>query len=178
LSRARRRIPDARQRAAAGRVGAVHPAARQCGPGDAARAHARIRGGRLVELSFPGKSGQPWESQIDDAELAALIAGLKRRGGRALLLSWREDGDAVWRPLRAADVNDDVRRRTGGEFTAKDFRTLHGTIAAAEALARIGPRESVTARKRAVAAAIRETAAILGNTPAVARASYVDPRVI
>lgn len=141
-------------------------------------AHARIRGGRLVELSFPGKSGQPWESQIDDAELAALIAGLKRRGGRALLLSWREDGDSVWRPLRAADVNDDVRRRTGGEFTAKDFRTLHGTIAAAEALARIGPRESVTARKRAVAAAIRETAAILGNTPAVARASYVDPRVI
>lgn len=141
-------------------------------------AHARIRGERLVELSFPGKSGQPWESQIDDAELAALIAGLKRRSGRALLLSWREDGDSVWRPLRAADVNDDVRRRTGGEFTAKDFRTLHGTIAAAEALARIGPRESVTARRRAVAAAIRETAAILGNTPAVARASYVDPRVI
>lgn len=141
-------------------------------------AHARVRENRLVELSFPGKSGQPWESKIDDAELAALIAGLKRRGGRTLLLSWREDGDDAWHPLRPVDVNDDVRTRTGGEFTAKDFRTLHGTISAAEALARIGPRGTVSARKRAVAAAIRETAAILGNTPAVARASYVDPRIV
>jgi len=140
--------------------------------------HARVRGGTVVELRFPGKSGQPWESDVEDAELAELITGLKRRGGRSLLLSWRDDEADRWHPLHAADINDDVRARTGGDFTAKDFRTLHGTITAAVALARTGPRGSATARRRAAAAAIRETAAVLGNTPAVARASYVDPRVI
>ena len=139
--------------------------------------HARVRQGRVVELRFPGKSGQPWESDVDDADLAALIAGLKRRGGRELLLS-TQDADGSWHALRASDVNDAVRERTGGEFTAKDFRTLHGTIAAATALAQAGPRSSVTARKRVVAAAFRQAAEALGNTPAVARSGYVDPRVI
>ncbi|MFD5225966.1 DNA topoisomerase IB [Microbacterium sp. NPDC058342] len=138
--------------------------------------HARVRGERVVELRFPGKSGQPWESEVDDVELAALIAGLKRRGGRSLLLSW-QDGSA-WRPLRAGDINDDVRLRTGGEFTAKDFRTLHGTISAAIALAGIGPKASTSARSRAAAQAVRAAASVLGNTPAVARASYIDPRLL
>lgn len=140
--------------------------------------HARVRGGRVVELRFPGKSGQPWESEIDDADLAGLIAGLKRRGGRSLLLSWQDDtARAAWHPLRAADINDDVRLRTGGDFTAKDFRTLHGTISAAVALAQIGVKPTVTARSRAAAQAVRVAASALGNTPAVARASYIDPRV-
>lgn len=139
--------------------------------------HATVHDGRVVELRFPGKSGQPWESEVEDAELAELIAGLKRRGGRRLLLSWQDD-DGRWHPLRASDINDDVRSRTGGEFTAKDFRTLHGTITAAVALASAGSRDAASARRRAIADAIRETAAVLGNTPAVARASYVDPRVI
>ncbi|QMU96707.1 DNA topoisomerase IB [Microbacterium esteraromaticum] len=138
--------------------------------------HARVRAGRVVELRFPGKSGQPWESEVDDADLAGLVTGLKRRGGRSLLLSWQDD-DAAWHPLRAADINEDVRLRTGGEFTAKDFRTLHGTISAAVALAEIGAKPSASARSRAVAQAVRVAASALGNTPAVARASYVDPRV-
>ncbi|MDT0157868.1 DNA topoisomerase IB [Microbacterium sp. ARD32] len=138
--------------------------------------HAHVREGRTVELAFPGKSGQPWQSRIDDPDLADLIAGLKRRGGRSLLLSWQDDG--AWHPLRPADINDDVRDRTGGDFTAKDFRTLHGTISAAVELARIGPRDAANARRRAVSAAIRNTASILGNTPAVARSGYVDPRVL
>ncbi|MFS2242554.1 DNA topoisomerase IB [Microbacterium sp. OR16] len=141
--------------------------------------HARVRGGRIVELRFPGKSGQPWESEVDDADLAGLIAGLKRRGGRSLLLSWQDDTAraAAWHPLRAADINDDVRLRTGGDFTAKDFRTLHGTISAAVALAQIGLKPTATARSRAAAQAVRVAASALGNTPAVARASYIDPRV-
>lgn len=140
--------------------------------------HARVRGARVVELRFPGKSGQPWESEVDDADLAGLITGLKRRGGRSLLLSWQDDeGAAAWHPLRAADINDDVRLRTGGEFTAKDFRTLHGTISAAVALAGIGAKPSASARSRAAAQAVRAAASALGNTPAVARASYIDPRV-
>ncbi|MFC7787836.1 DNA topoisomerase IB [Microbacterium sp. MAHUQ-60] len=139
--------------------------------------HARVRGGTVVELRFPGKSGQPWESDVEDAELAQLIAGLKRRGGRSLLLSWQDEDRRAWHPLHPADINAEVRGRTGGEFTAKDFRTLHGTITAAVALAEIGPKGTASARKRAAAQAVRTAAAVLGNTATVARASYIDPRL-
>ncbi len=140
-------------------------------------AHARVVDGSRVLLQFPGKSGQPWESEIADADLAVLVARLKRRGGRARLLAWHDEARG-WRPLDAEDINDDVRERTGGDFTAKDFRTLHGTVTAAVSLARSGPGETATARKRAVVQAIRLAADALGNTPAVARSSYVDPRVL
>lgn len=138
-------------------------------------AHARVHGEQVVELKFPGKSGQPWESEVADEDLAALITDLKRRGPRVLLLSWRDERG--WHPLRAPDINDDVRARTGGEFTAKDFRTMHGTVIAAESLAVTGPKTTASARSKAVLAAVRATAAALGNTPAVARSSYVDPRL-
>jgi DNA topoisomerase-1 len=139
-------------------------------------AHATVVGDEVVELRFPAKSGQEWESDIRDADLAALVRRLKRRGPTARLLAWKDDRG--WHPLDAAEINEDVRRRTGGDFSAKDFRTLHGTAAAAVALARIGPRDSAAARKRAVADAIRAAADELSNTPAVARGSYVDPRVL
>ena len=140
-------------------------------------AHARVVDDGRVLLSFPGKSGQPWESEIDDPDLAAVVARLKQRGGRARLLAWRDDAGS-WHPLSAAEINDDVRDRTGGEFTAKDFRTLHGTVTAAVSLARSGPGETPTARKRAIARAMSTTADALGNTPAVAKSSYVDPRLL
>jgi len=139
-------------------------------------AHARVVDGERVVLSFPGKSGQPWESEIVDPDLAGIVARLKRRGGRARLLAWQDEHG--WHPLDAEDINADVRARTGGDFTAKDFRTLHGTVTAAVALARSGPGETPTARKRAVVQAVRLAADALGNTPAVARSSYVDPRLI
>jgi DNA topoisomerase-1 len=140
-------------------------------------AHARVVGGERVLLEFPGKSGQPWESEIVDPDLAEVVARLKRRGGRARLLAWNDPARG-WRPLSADDINADVRARTGGEFTAKDFRTLHGTVTAAVSLARSGAGETATARKRAVVQAIRLAADALGNTPAVARSSYVDPRLL
>jgi DNA topoisomerase-1 len=139
-------------------------------------AHARVIDASRVLLEFPGKSGQPWESEIADPDLAGVVARLKRRGGRARLLAWNDDRG--WHPLDAADINDDVRARTGGDFTAKDFRTLHGTVTAAVSLARSGPGETPTARKRAIVQAVRLAADALGNTPAVARSSYVDPRVL
>lgn len=138
-------------------------------------AHVRVEAGERVHLSFPGKSGQEWESTVDDADLAAVVTALKRRGPRARLLAWRDDRGV--HPVTAEDVNADIRDRTGGDFTAKDFRTLHGTAHAAIALAKAGPRGSASAQDRVIAAAVRETAALLGNTPAVARASYIDPRV-
>jgi DNA topoisomerase-1 len=140
-------------------------------------AHARVVEGERVLLSFPAKSGQPWESEIEDPDLAEIIGVLKRRGGRARLLAWRDD-DGGWHPISAVEINDDVRDRTGGEFTAKDFRTLHGTVTAAVSLARSGPGETPTARKRAIVQAVRLAADALGNTPAVAKSSYVDPRLL
>ena len=141
-------------------------------------AHARVVAGERVLLSFPAKSGQPWESEIADPDLAAAIAELKRRGGRARLLAWRDGGGGSWHPISAAEINADVRDRTGDEFTAKDFRTLHGTVTAAVSLARSGPGETPAARKRAVVQAMRLAADALGNTPAVAKSSYVDPRLL
>lgn len=139
-------------------------------------AHATVRGHEQVELRFPGKSGQAWESTLDDPDLAALVEGLKRRGGRARLLAWRDDGGA-WHPISASEINDEVRRRVGEEFTAKDFRTLHGTVTAAQSLAHAGDAATTRARQRAIADAVRQASVVLGNTPAIARASYVDPRL-
>ena len=132
--------------------------------------------GDTVRLEFPGKSGQEWMSELDDADLAAALRPLKRRGPTARLLAFKDD--AGWHPVTAEDINDYVRARTGGEFTAKDFRTLTGTVTAACSLARSGPQATKTARARAVRTAIKDTAELLGNTLAVARSSYIDPRVI
>lgn len=137
--------------------------------------HASVRGD-TVSLDFPAKSGQEWQSDITDADLAAVIRSLKRRGSRARLLAWKDGTD--WHPIGAADINAYVRERTGGDFTAKDFRTLHGTVAAAVSLARHGAEARKTARDRAISQAMRDAAEVLGNTPSIARKSYVDPRLI
>jgi DNA topoisomerase I len=78
----------------------------------------------------------------------------------------------------SAEINDYVKERTGADFTAKDFRTLRGTVAAAVSLARTGPQKTVAAKKRAISVAMQEASAVLGNTPAIARKSYVDPRLL
>ena len=138
-------------------------------------AHVQVRKDR-VQLSFPAKSGKNWDSEIFDEDLAALVRVLKRRGGNARLLAYK-DG-RTWHPVTSADINGYVKERTGSDFTAKDFRTLHGTVAAAVSLARSGPQKTVGARKGAVSVAMQEAAAVLGNTPSIARKSYVDPRML
>ncbi|SBN61375.1 DNA topoisomerase-1 [Curtobacterium sp. 9128] len=140
-------------------------------------AHAHVSGDD-IELSFPGKSGQEWSSSIHDADLSSVIAGMKRRGPTARLLSFRPTRGADWEPLSAEDINAYVKERAGDEFTAKDFRTLHGTVAAAIDLAETGPQSSETKRKRAVSHAVKAASEVLGNTPTVARQSYVDPRLL
>lgn len=130
----------------------------------------------VVTLGFPGKSGKTWSSQIADADLARELSAMRKRGPTARLLAYEADGD--WHPVSAAEINDYVRDCTGGSFTAKDFRTLRGTAAAALSLARHGSAPTRTARKRALAEAMREASVVLGNTPTIARKSYVDPRVI
>ncbi|MFT7711079.1 DNA topoisomerase IB [Clavibacter tessellarius] len=137
--------------------------------------HVTIHGD-TVHLEFPAKSGQEWSSDIRDADLVKAIQGLKRRGPSARLLAYK-DG-RTWHPLGAADINDYVRERTGGEFTAKDFRTLHGTVAAAVSLAKHGPEATKGKRQRALAQAYRDAAEVLSNTPTIAKNSYVDPRLV
>ncbi|MDF2994330.1 DNA topoisomerase IB [Microbacterium sp. I2] len=129
----------------------------------------------IVCLSFPGKSGKRQLLEIDDADLAAVMELLATGRPRSSLLAWERGRRRV--PLTPAEVNAYVRSLTGGTFTAKDFRTLRGTILAAEALARIGTVDTKSDRKRAEQLAVRATAEALGNTPAVARGSYIDPRV-
>jgi DNA topoisomerase-1 len=137
--------------------------------------HVQVRRGRL-QLSFPAKSGKNWESEIADEDLATLARILKRRGGNSRLLAYK-DG-RTWHPLTSADINGYVKERTGSDFTAKDFRTLRGTVAAAVSLAQSGPQNRVAARKNAISTAMQEAAAVLGNTPSIARKSYVDPRLL
>jgi DNA topoisomerase-1 len=138
-------------------------------------AHVHVRK-ECLELKFPAKSGKDWESEIHDADLAALVRTLKRRGGNARLLAFK-DG-RTWRPVTSADINAYVKERTGLDFTAKDFRTLRGTVSAAVSLARSGPQKTASARKGAISVAMLEAAAVLGNTPSIARKSYVDPRLL
>jgi DNA topoisomerase IB len=129
----------------------------------------------IVSLSFPGKSGKRQLLEVDDADLAAAVELLAAGRPRSPLLAWDRGGRRV--ALTPTEVNGYVRSLTGGRFTAKDFRTLRGTILAADALARIGTVDTKTDLKRAEALAVRATAEALGNTPAVARGSYIDPRV-
>ncbi|MCU1476434.1 MAG: topoisomerase [Subtercola sp.] len=142
-------------------------------------AHVIVRGDD-VHLRFPAKSGQPWESDIRDAELARVIVALKRRGPNAHLLAFKAKpaASARWHPLDAAEINLYVKGQTGGDFTAKDFRTLHGTIAAAISLAKAGPQPTQRRRAGAIAQSMRDAAAVLSNTPSIARKSYVDPRLV
>jgi DNA topoisomerase I len=141
------------------------------------RKHVRKQGKVLV-FCFIGKSGIEHRVEIDDpATVAALETMRRRRGGEDSLLAWK-DG-RTWRSLDSARVNDYVRDRTGLDATAKDFRTWHATVLAAAALAETDePGETKASRKRAISGAMKEVAEFLGNTPAQARTSYVDPRVI
>jgi DNA topoisomerase-1 len=137
--------------------------------------HVTVDGDDIL-LDFPGKSSKRWSSTIHDHDLAAILAKLKKRGPNARLLAYRANGD--WHPLSAEDINAYVGERTRGEFTAKDFRTLHGTVAAATDLAKTGPQSKSRNRKRAISQSIVAASQVLGNTPAIARKSYVDPRLI
>ncbi|TFD61511.1 DNA topoisomerase IB [Cryobacterium suzukii] len=192
--------------------------------------HVTVRGDE-VRLNFPAKSGQQFEGLIADADLATYLRARLRERPAAPLLSWVLDD--VEDVVSASDINDFIKERTGGEFTAKDFRTLRGTIAAAQSLAQslaenlaasarpagpaargstgaagpaargstgaagpLGvtasfaaplttagrpPRAATRSRRsddRAIAEAMRQAADALGNTPAIARTSYVDPRVV
>jgi DNA topoisomerase-1 len=140
------------------------------------RDHVTLDCDQLI-FDFPAKSGQRRVQAIADRDALEIVGELKRRRSGSQLLAYR--AGRQWTDLHADDVNDYVKRASGGDFTAKDFRTWNASVLAAVALAADDPRANTAAqRERTVRAAIKTVAAYLGNTPAVCRASYVDPRVI
>jgi DNA topoisomerase I len=140
------------------------------------RRHARVHGNEIA-FDYPSKNGKRQLVSVVDPAVAEVVASLKRRpGGGAELLAYRRAG--AWVDVRSEDINAWIKERTGGDFSAKDFRTWSATVLAAVALATSwSAASSRTARKRAIRRAVEEVAHYLGNTPAVCRASYIDPRV-
>lgn len=147
------------------------------------REHVRVTKGEVV-FEFTAKGSIERVQSVADEDVRAVVTALlRRRGGGEELLAHRS-GSGGWRDVRSEDINNYLRDVSGGDFSAKDFRTWHATVLMAVALARDGLTAEGTvpgsqrARKKAVKAALDEVSSRLGNTPTVCRSSYVDPRVI
>jgi DNA topoisomerase-1 len=137
--------------------------------------HATVEGTR-VRFRFRGKSGAMHEVGLRDRRLASIIRRCQELPGQELFAY--VDGDGEVRDVESDDVNAYIREASGGDFTAKDFRTWAGTLLAYRALRALQPEDHGPAARRNVVEAMRRTAAHLGNTPAVARGSYVHPAVL
>lgn len=129
--------------------------------------------GDEITVTFPAKSGKTAEYSLEDARLAKAIGRVKSIPGKRLLMYRDEDGRA--RAIRTDQMNRYLRELAGARVTAKDFRTLHASALAAEALAKLEPAESMTARKRQFADVSKQVASFLQNTPAITRSSYIAP---
>ena len=137
--------------------------------------HVRVRGHRIA-VNFRGKNRIQVRTTLVDAELADAMKELLALGGGRRLFRYEWEGELY--NLTSARLNDYIGVYLGDDFTAKDFRTWGGTLTAAIALAERGVVETETEAKRVIAAVMRTVGERLGNTPAVARASYVSPAVI
>jgi DNA topoisomerase IB len=133
---------------------------------------------RGMVFDYTAKSGKRRIQGVVDPAAFDVVSALKRRrGGGPELLAYRSGRS--WSDVRSPDINEYLKEATGDDFSAKDFRTWAATMLAAIALAVSGEVAATqTGRKRAVARAVKEVSHYLGNTPAVCRASYIDPRVI
>jgi DNA topoisomerase-1 len=128
-----------------------------------------------VRFDYVAKSGKRRRMVVRDSQSLAVLAPLRRRrSGPDELLAYRAEG--TWRRIHAPDVNNALRTWAGGPYSAKEFRTWAATVLAAVALAR--EDSAGTRSKRGVDRAVRQVSAALGNTPTIARKSYIDPRVI
>lgn len=138
--------------------------------------HVTLRKG-AVAFDFPAKSGVRRTWEIDDPEVLRAVRALLRRDARTeRLLVCRNDSG--WVEIHASDLNTRFKELVGDEYSVKDLRTWHGTVLAAAAFAEADPGETERGRKRAVSGVMKQVSEELGNTPAVARSSYVDPRVV
>jgi DNA topoisomerase I len=138
--------------------------------------HVSIRSA-AVTFDYPAKSGVRRTLQVEDAEVLRAVRALLHRSDRSdrLLVCRTASG---WADVHADDLNARFKELVGDDYSVKDLRTWHGTVLAAEAFVDADPPSSKRVVKKVEAAVMKEVSQALGNTPAVARGSYVDPRVI
>jgi len=137
--------------------------------------HVKIEGGKL-RFAFRGKSGKEWNLRLVDRRMAKLIRSTQDLPGQALFQYLDGDGDR--HGIRSDEVNAYIREHTGGEFSARNFRTWGGTISAASFFRQTPRPETQTATKKTLNSVLDRVASRLGNTRAVCRRSYIHPRVI
>ena len=141
------------------------------------REHVSFSGGEIV-FSYPAKGGYERVQAVAEPQVVRVIQALRSRraDGSALFAYYQQ---ARWHEVHSQEINLYLKELTGLDVSAKDFRTWNATVLAAVGLAVSPiPRASASSRKRAVARVVKEVSEYLGNTPAVCRASYIDPRVI
>jgi DNA topoisomerase I len=136
--------------------------------------HADINGSK-IRFSFRGKGGKMHDVGLRDRRLARIVRQCQELPGQRLF-QYRDDAGAR-QAVTSDDVNQYIREATGGDFTAKDFRTWAGTFLAAQALREVADSESAPVQRR-LARAVEEVAQSLGNTPAVCRKCYIHPAVV
>jgi DNA topoisomerase I len=137
--------------------------------------HTRVWGDTII-FDFIGKSGQPHLKKVTDKRLAKIIKKLDELPGYEIFKYTDEDGEI--HDIHSDDVNEYIKDIMGEEFSAKDFRTWGGTLLASIELSQTERSHHISERKKAVTECVKKVAQKLGNTPAIARASYIDPRVI
>ena len=139
--------------------------------------HVSVSRTGIVTFDYIAKSGKHRVQSIAEPEVCEVVRELRRRrGGPEQLLAYREGH--TWQRVRSDDINAHLRELTGGTFTAKDFRTWSATVLACVGFAMSQETTSAAARQRAISRVMQEVSHYLGNTPAVCRASYIDPRVV
>lgn len=139
--------------------------------------HLRIEGDELI-FSYTGKSGKDQEKHVEDKKLAKIVQEIDNLPGYEIFKYLDEDGNLI--DVKSDDLNAYIREHMGEEFSAKDFRTWSGTMIAAIALDELGALEEEDQKKldKNIRKAVETVSERLGNTPAVARSSYIDPRII
>ncbi|MBX4188576.1 DNA topoisomerase IB [Candidatus Saccharibacteria bacterium] len=137
--------------------------------------HTRVWGDTII-FDFIGKSGQAHLKKVNDKKLAKIVKQLDELPGYEIFKYVGEDGEI--RDIHSDDVNEYIKEVMGEEFSAKDFRTWGGTLLASMELSQTERSHHIKEREKAVTECVKKVAQKLGNTPAIARASYIDPRVI
>ncbi|MBC7669436.1 MAG: DNA topoisomerase IB [Gemmatimonadaceae bacterium] len=137
--------------------------------------HLKLNGGGAV-FEFVGKSGKKHKTGFRDRRLARIVAACQELRGQRLFQYLDDDGQR--RAIESSDVNDYIRSACGDEFSAKDFRTWYGSLAALEALGTSPAPATQTEAKRTLNTCVKAVAGLLGNTPAVCRAAYIHPKVL
>ena len=140
------------------------------------RSHVTLGPNGLIRFDYAGKGGKRRVQSVVDPGVYRVVDALKRRPGSGELLAYQVDGE--WVDVTSDEINAYIKELTEDSFSAKDFRTWNATVLAAVALAVSGQAHGTkTGRRRAITRAVKEVSHYLGNTPAVCRASYIDPRV-